>query len=91
MRTLTFLFISFVITSCSYRVTNNYNYYNCCPNQATWIDTVGMIGSYNVHAIGTRRDIDFLFKQTTITSIRGFKIVEIQGTDYHVEIKNPNF
>lgn len=91
MRTLIFLFISFVITSCSYRVTNNYNYYNCCPNQATWIDTIGNVGKYSVHAIGTRRDINYIFTQNSITTIRGFRVIEVVGTNYTVEIVNPNF
>ena len=91
MRTLIFLFISFVITSCSYRVTNNYNYYNCCPSQATWIDTIGMVGTYSVHVIGTRKDINYIFTQNSITTIKGFRVIEVVGTNYTVEIVNPNF
>ena len=90
MRTLSFLFISFVITSCSYRVTNN-NYYNCCPQQASWIDTIGTLGNYNVHVIGTRRDVNYVFSQPSITTIKGFKIVEVVGSTYTVEIRNPHF
>lgn len=92
MRTLMFLFISFIVTSCSYRVTNTTNnYYNCCPSQATWIDTIGKVGSYNIHAIGTRKDITYIFSQNSITTIRGFRVIEVLGTDYTIEVVNPNY
>ena len=91
MRILFFALISLMVTSCSYRVTNNYNY-NCCPTQiAGWIDTIGFVGSYSVHAIGTRKDINFIFSQKTITTLRGFRVVEIAGKNYTVEVINPHF
>ena len=92
MRILAMLImLSVIAVSCSYRVTNNYNYYNCCPSQATWIDTIGFVGTYNVHVIGTRKDVNYIFSQSTITSIKGFKIVEVVGTTYTIEVRNPNF
>lgn len=91
MRTLIFLFISFVITSCSYRVTNNTYNYNCCPAQASWIDTIGTLGNHTIHAVGTRKDITYIFSQTTFTNIKGFKIVEVVGTNYTIEVRNPHF
>ena len=91
MRTLFFVLISLIVTSCSYRVTNNYNYYNCCPQQASWIDTIGTLGNYTIHAVGTRKDITYIFSQTTFTNIKGFKIVEVVGTTYTIEVRNPHF
>ena len=90
MRTLFFVVITLMVTSCSYRITNNYNY-NCCPQQASWIDTIGTLGNYNVHVIGTRKDVNYIFSQSSITTIKGFKIVEVVGTNFTVEIRNPHF
>lgn len=92
MRILAMLIMfSVIAVSCSYRVTNNYNYYNCCPQQASWIDTIGFVGSYSIHAIGTRKDINYIFSQKTITTLRGFRVIEIVGKNYTVEVVNPNF
>lgn len=89
-----FLFLSLmlvsVLTSCRYTYT--VNNYNCCPVVAnSWIDTVGFVGKYPVHAIGTRKDINYIFQQTTITNVKGFRIIEVTGFNYTVEIINPNF
>ena len=89
MRTLFFIVITLMVTSCSYRVTNNY--YNCCPQQASWIDTIGTLGNHTIHAVGTRKDITYIFSQTTFTNIKGFKIVEVVGTNYTIEVRNPIF
>ena len=90
MRTLFFVVITLMVTSCSYRITNNYNY-NCCPQQASWIDTIGTLGNHTVHVIGTRKDVDYIFSKTNFFSIKGFTIVEVVGTSYTVEIRNPHF
>lgn len=85
------LVLVLMLTSCrySYNITNNYN---CCPVVAnSWIDTVGFVGKYPVHAIGTRKDINYIFQQTTITNVKGFRIIEVTGFNYTVEIINPNF
>lgn len=92
MRILAMLIMfSVIAVSCSYRVTNNYNYYNCCPAQAAWIDTIGMVGTYSVHVIGTRKDVHYIFSQSSITNIKGFHVVEVVGSTYTVEIRNPHF
>lgn len=85
------LVLILMLTSCrySYNITNNYN---CCPiAEGSWIDTIGVIGQYNVHVIGTRNDLNNVFKHKTITTIKGFRIVEVAGHGYTVEIINPNF
>ena len=90
MRTLLICSLALIVSSCSYRVTNN-NYYNCCPQQASWIDTIGTLGNYNVHVIGTRKDVNYIFSQPSITNIKGFHVVEVIGSTYTVEIRNPHF
>lgn len=91
MRILAMLImLSVIAVSCSYRVTT-INNYNCCPQMATWVDTVGMVGTYNVHVVGTRKDVNYVFSQSTITNIKGFHIVEVIGSTYTIEVRNPHF
>lgn len=91
MRILAMLiFISVVAVSCSYRVTT-INNYNCCPQMATWIDTIGTLGNHTVHVIGTRKDVDYIFSRPNFFSIKGFTVVEVVGASYTVEIRNPHF